>query len=129
MLQKKIKLSFKVCCYLQSQKVWASIIQNHVMFQKSCRLNGIVNRSNISKKIFYVDFGRDFPCSKSIFLSKAPTARYKKVWNNFCSIVFLFASAQKGSKNVSQILKILFHKLEIVIFFELRGVICYVKHL
>ena len=78
MLQKKIKLSFKVCCYLQSQKVWASIIQNQ-NFKKSCRLNGIVNRSNISKKIFYVDFGRDFPCSKSIFLSKAPTARYKKV--------------------------------------------------
>ena len=129
MLQKKLKLSFKVCCYLQSQKVWASIIQNHVMFQKSYCLNGIVNRSDISKKIFYVDFWRDFPCSKSIFPSKAPTARYKEVWNNFCSIVFLFASAQKGSKSVSQILKILFHKLEIVTFFELRGVICYVKHL
>ena len=78
MLQKKIKLSFKVCCYLQSQKVWTSIIQNQ-NFKKSCPLNGIVNRSNISKKIFYVDLGRDFPCSKSIFLSKAPTARYKKV--------------------------------------------------
>ena len=79
MLQKKLKLSFKVCCYLQSQKVWASIIQNHVMFQKSCLLNGIVNRSDISKKIFYVDFWRDFPCSKSIFPSKAPIARYKEV--------------------------------------------------
>ena len=78
MLQKKIKLSFKVCCYLQSQKVWASIMQNQ-NFKKSCRLNGIVNRSNISKKIFYVDFGRDFSCPKSILLSKAPTACYKKV--------------------------------------------------
>ena len=38
-------------------------------------------------KISFVDFGHDFSCSKSMFLSKAPTARYKKIWNNFCSIV------------------------------------------
>ena len=34
MLQKKIKISFKVCCYLQSQKVCASTKENHAMFQK-----------------------------------------------------------------------------------------------
>ena len=52
MLPKKMKLSFKVCCYLQSQNVWTSILQNHDMFQKSCRLDGIVDRSNISKNNF-----------------------------------------------------------------------------
>ena len=46
-------------------------------------------------RIVFVDFGRDISCSKSNFLSKAPTSRYK---------------------SVSQIFKILFHKLETVIF-------------
>ena len=39
-------------------------------------------------RIVFVDFGRDFSCSKSNFLSKAPTSGYKKMWNNFCCIVF-----------------------------------------
>ena len=52
MLQKKMKLSFKVCCYLQSRKVWSSIIQNHGMFEKSCHFDGIVGRPNISKNLF-----------------------------------------------------------------------------
>ena len=49
------------------------------MFQKKAV---IVNRSNISKnnfKTFFVDFGRDFSYFKSMFLSKAPTERYKKI--------------------------------------------------
>ena len=58
-------------------------------------------------KIFFVDFGRDFSCSRSMFHSKAPTALYKKMWNSFCSI---------SSRSLSQIFKILFHKLETVIF-------------
>ena len=43
------------------------------MFQK---MAVIVNRSNISKNL---DFWRDFSCSKSMFLFKAPTKRYKKI--------------------------------------------------
>ena len=96
MLQKKIKLSFKVCCYLHSQKVWASIIQNHDMFKKKLLLLTDQISLKIIFKTFFVDFGCDFSCSKSMIFSKAPTERYKKIWNNFCFIiVFQFASAQK----------------------------------
>ena len=79
MLQKKIKLSFKVCCYLQSQKVWTSILQNDDMFQKKPLLLTDQIYLKIIFKTFFVDFGRNFSCSKSMFLSKAPTERYKKL--------------------------------------------------
>ena len=46
-------------------------------------------------KIFFVALARDISCSNSMFLSKAPTARYKKIRHNFCSIVFLVASTHK----------------------------------
>ena len=64
-------------------------------------------------KIFLVDFGRDISCYKSMFLSKAPTACHKKMWNSIC---FHCVSICISSKSVSQVFKILFHKLETVIF-------------
>ena len=79
MLQKKIKLSFKACCYLHSQKVWASIIQNHDMFKKKLLLLTDQISLKIIFKTFFVDFGRDFSCSVAMFLSKAPTKRYQKI--------------------------------------------------
>ena len=81
MLQKKIKLSFMVCCYLYSQKVWASIRQNHVSKKAAVWMVLLTDQISLKIifKIFFVDFGREFSCSKLMFLSNAPTARYKKI--------------------------------------------------
>ena len=80
---------FKQCYYLQSQKVWAGMIQNQGLFEKNLPLALIVYRPNILEKVstFFLYF--------SMVLSKAPTSYYKKSWNNFCCTVFLFVSVAK----------------------------------
>ena len=94
--RKRQSFLLRLCCYLHSQKVWASITQNHDMFQKKLLFLTDQISLKIIFKTFFVDFGRDFSCSVAMFLSKAPTKRYQKIWSNFCSIVFLFASAPKA---------------------------------
>ena len=99
-LHLRCSTGFWIHCNLQSQKVWVSITQNHDTFQKKAAVSIGLLADQISLKlifkIFLVDFGRDISCYKSMFLSKAPTACHKKMWNSiFVSIVFLFASAQK----------------------------------
>ena len=63
---------FKQCYYLQSQKVWAGMIQNQGLFEKNLPLALIVYRPNILEKVstFFLYF--------SMVLSKAPTSYYKK---------------------------------------------------
>ena len=114
MLQKKTKLSFKVCCYLQSQKVWAGIIKNQ-NFKKSCCLNGIVNRSNISKKYFMLILGVTFLAPSQYSFPRLQLHVTKKYEMIFVPLCFYLRLLKKSSKSVSQIFKILFRKMEIVI--------------
>ena len=112
MLQKKIKLSFKVCCYLQSQKVWTSIIQNDDMFQKKLLLLTDQISLKIIFKTFLLILGVTFLVPSQCSFPKLQLNVTKK----YEIILFHCVSICISSKSVSQIFKILFHKLETVIF-------------
>ena len=130
MLQKKIKLSFKVCCYLQSQKVWASIIQNHVMYQKKAAVwKGLLTDQISLKKYFMLILGLTFlVLSKYSFprLQLYFTKRYEII---FVSLRFYLRLHKKGLKSISQNLKISVSQTGNSNIFVLCGVICYVQHL
>ena len=66
--------------------------------KKSCYLDGIVNRS-ISLKTFFkyfCEFGAWLFLFQVNVTFQSSNSTLQKIWNNFCCIVFLFASAQKA---------------------------------
>ena len=93
---------FKVCflnsehlgqCTRKLQHVW-----------KNCHVYGIVNRLIFFFLFLFVIFGCDLYCSRSVILFKSQTSRSRKLYNNFCCIVFLFASFQKVCFKILEIL-------------------------
>ena len=98
MLLKKIKLSFKVLLNRKSKIMGQyNTKSRHVSKKAPVWMEFLIDQISLKIifKIFFVALGRDFSCSNSVFLSKAPTARYEKIRHNFCSIVFLVASTPK----------------------------------
>lgn len=63
--------------------------------------------------LFYGNIGRSFCCSKSEFLSEAPTLRFKKIVKWF---LLYCVSISISLKNVSHILKIIFRTLDVNVF-------------
>ena len=54
-------MTFKVLCYLQSEKIWVAFLQNQYMFAKNYYLHLIAGRANIlSKYIIYIFFNFGF---------------------------------------------------------------------
>ena len=77
-------MTFKVLCYLQSEKIWAAFLQNYYMFAKNYYLHWIAGRANIlSKYIIYIffNFGLGFYCSFPMLFPKAPASCCKKFLN------------------------------------------------
>ena len=69
------------------------------MFEKSCHLDRIVDRSNTLKKFFFyvlLFLGVVFSFPSQYSLTKLQLHAMQKLCHNFCCIVFLYASAQKN---------------------------------
>ena len=85
-------LPFKVLCYLQSEEICVTVLQNLQILQKTTTCIGLIaGRPNIICKyiiyIYFFNFGRGFRGSFSTLFPKGPASCGKKVCLRFFNLI------------------------------------------
>ena len=83
-------LPLKVLCYLQSEKICVTVLQNLQILQKTTTCIGLQADQILSVNIQYIyifNFGRGFRGSFSVLFPKAPASCGKKVCLRFFNLI------------------------------------------